>query len=398
MCEFCVQPFNKLQSRRVVIAVNASISIYRIPDLARDLVREGAEVICALSNSAQKLVSPEIFRWATGNQPVTEISGNIEHISLFRDKKNTVLLIAPATYNVIGKIAAGISDSIPSLFFSYAFGHGCSVIIAPAMHEDMLRNPIAVDNIRKLQSLGVKFVQPRIEDEKAKIQENNLMIDEIYRSFYGKLLEGKRFLIISGRSEESIDPVRVLTNRSTGLTGYWFARNLYRMGAASTTLIGNSEYDLPAYVNHIRGESSDSYYTETRNELRTESYDAIIVPAAISDFQVKESKTKLPGNRDYSIDLKPRGKLVDEIRKNFTGKKISYKLSEEFKGLNKMNENEYIVYNKIKPNGGNFGHTSVNYTVYHGNEKQEISGLNKEDITWKLIIHVMEIGSADVLR
>ena len=75
MCEFCAKPFNKLQSRRVVIAVNASISIYRIPDLARDLVREGAEVICAMSNSAQKLVSPEIFRWATGNPPVTEISG-----------------------------------------------------------------------------------------------------------------------------------------------------------------------------------------------------------------------------------------------------------------------------------------------------------------------------------
>ena len=122
------------------------------------------------------------------------------------------------------------------------------------------------------------------------------------------------------------------------------------------------------------------------------------MPAAISDFQVKESKTKLPGNRDYSIDLKPRGKLVDEIRKNYTGKMISYKLSEEFKGLDKMSENEYIVYNKIKPNGGNFGHTSVNYTVYHGNEKQEISGLNKEDVTWKLIIHVMEVRSADVLR
>ena len=122
------------------------------------------------------------------------------------------------------------------------------------------------------------------------------------------------------------------------------------------------------------------------------------MPAAISDFQVKESKTKLPGNREHSLDLMPRGKLMDEVRKNFTGKIISYKLSEEFKGLNKMNENEYVVYNKIRPDGGNFGHTSVNYTVYHENEKQEISGLNKEDVTWKLLIHVMEVGSADVLR
>ena len=83
MCKFCLQPFSKLRTRRVVIAINASISIYRIPDLARDLVREGAEVICAMSDSAQKLVSPEIFKWATGNPTVSEISGNIEHISLF---------------------------------------------------------------------------------------------------------------------------------------------------------------------------------------------------------------------------------------------------------------------------------------------------------------------------
>ncbi len=398
MCKFCLQPFSKLRTRRVVIAINASISIYRIPDLARDLVREGAEVICAMSDSAQKLVSPEIFKWATGNPTVSEISGNIEHISLFRDRKNTVLLIAPATYNVIGKIAAGISDSIPSLFFSYAFGHGCSVILAPAMHEDMLRNPMAVDNIKKLQSLGVKFVQPRVEDEKAKIQENNLMIDEIYRAFFGKLLEGKRFLIISGRSEESIDPVRVITNRSTGLTGYWFARNLYRMGAASVTLIGNSEYDLPAYVNHINAESSDLYYAETRNELRSENYDAIIVPAALSDFMVKESKTKLSGNTGYTLNLSPRAKLIDEIRKNYNGKIISYKLSEEYKEIETIAENEYVVYNKIKPNGGNFGHSSADYTVYHRNDMQEIPGLNKEEVTWKLLIHVMEVGNADALK
>ena len=88
---------------------------------------------------------------------------------------------------------------------------------------------------------------------------------------------------------------------------------------------------------------------------------------------------------------------MDEIRKNYNGKMISYKLSEEFNGLDKMSGNEYVVYNKIKPRGGNFGQYPANYTVYHGNEKQDISGINKEEGIWKLLIHVMEVGSADVL-
>ncbi|EQD41907.1 phosphopantothenoylcysteine decarboxylase/phosphopantothenate/cysteine ligase, partial [mine drainage metagenome] len=268
--------------------------------------------------------SPEIFLWASGNDPVTEITGRVEHISLFDDPGNTVLVIAPATYNTLGKIASGISDEIPPLMFAYAFGHGVPVIIAPAMHEDMIRNPIMVDNIRKISSLGVSFVSPRIEDEKAKISENISIIDEIYRALNHRIMEGKKALVVSGRSEESLDPVRIISNRSSGTTGYWLARNLYRLGASHVTVIGNTSQPLPPYINHISASSTDDYYSETRAELKSDAYDIMFIPAALSDFSVNQGKRKIESGKEVSITIKPREKLLESIRKEHSGILVSF--------------------------------------------------------------------------
>jgi phosphopantothenoylcysteine decarboxylase/phosphopantothenate--cysteine ligase len=389
MCNKCREPFRRLEGKKIVIGVTASISIYRIPDLVRDLVKLEASVTCAMSDPSQKLVSPEIFRWASGNDPVTSISGRVEHISFFSDPNNTVLVIAPATYNILGKMAAGISDEIPSLMFAYAFGHGVPVIVAPAMHEDMLRNPVMVDNIRRLSSLGVSFVSPRIEDEKAKISENISIIDEIYRSFNHGNMDGKKALVISGRSEEPLDPVRVISNQSTGTTGYWLARNLYRLGASQVTLIGNTSQALPPYINHIHVDSTEDFYRETKAELKSDTYDIVFVPAALSDFSVIRQSRKIESGKELSITLKPRKKLLDIIRSDHKGILVSFKLDHEKSKLaDKSDKGEYVVYNEIKPDGRTFGDNTAEYRVFGPEGEQEIIAHGKEEATWRLILHV----------
>lgn len=388
MCEKCSEPFRKLEGKKIVIGVTASISLYRVPDLVRDIVKQGGSVVCAMSDSAQKLISPEIFRWASGNDPVTVITGKVEHIALFSDPKNTVLVIVPATYNTLGKLATGISDEIPSLMFAYAFGHGVPVIVAPAMHEDMLRNPVMVDNIRRLSSLGVRFISPRIEDEKAKISENVSIIDEIYRSFNHSSMEGKKALVISGRSEEHIDPVRVISNRSTGTTGYWLARNLYRLGASHVTYIGNTNQPLPPYVNHIPADSTDDFYRETKAELRSDAYDIVFVPAALSDFSVTSRDRKIESGKEVSIQLKPRKKLLDTIRTLHKGTLVSFKLGHDSSNLATASPKEYMVFNAIRSEGRTFGDNTAEYRVFGSNGIQDIVAHGKEEATWRLILHV----------
>ena len=158
---------NMLSGKKIIIASSASISIYRIPDLIRDLKREGASVVSAMSQQAVSMIGQTIMEWATGNPAVTQITGNIEHISMFDE--NTILLVAPASYNTIGKMANGISDSIPSLFFSYALGHGNKIVVVPAMHRDMFESPVNKENIEKLKKLGVLVVDPEFDETKAKI-------------------------------------------------------------------------------------------------------------------------------------------------------------------------------------------------------------------------------------
>ncbi|MCL4451251.1 MAG: bifunctional phosphopantothenoylcysteine decarboxylase/phosphopantothenate--cysteine ligase CoaBC [Candidatus Thermoplasmatota archaeon] len=388
MCDKCSEPFRKLEGKKIVIGVTASISLYRVPDLVRDIVKQGGSVVCAMSDAAQKLISPEIFRWASANDPVTIITGKVEHISLFSDPRNTVLVIVPATYNTLGKLASGISDEIPSLMFAYAFGHGVPVIVAPAMHEDMLRNPIMVDNIRRLSSLGVRFISPRIEDEKAKISENVSIIDEIYRSFNHSSMEGKKALVISGRSEEHIDPVRVISNRSTGTTGYWLARNLYRLGASHVTYIGNTNQPLPPYVNHIPAVSTDDFYRETKAELRSDAYDIVFVPAALSDFSVTSKDRKIESGKEVSIQLKPRKKLLDTIRAAHKGTLVSFKLGHDAGNTATTSTQEYIVFNAIRSEGRTFGDNSAEYRVFGGEGTQDIVAHGKEEATWRLILHV----------
>jgi phosphopantothenoylcysteine decarboxylase/phosphopantothenate--cysteine ligase len=382
---------NMLAGKKIIVASSASISIYRIPDLIRDLKREGASVVSVMSQSAVSMIGQTIMEWATGNPVITEISGNIEHISMFDD--NTILLVAPASYNTIGKMANGISDSMPSLFFSYALGHGNSIVVVPAMHRDMMENPVNKENIEKLKKQGVLVVDPEFDETKAKIADNDRITDYVCRSIYGHELEGKNVLIVSGRSELSIDPVRVITNRSSGYTGYWLARNAFRLGASLITYIGNSEYNIPGYVSYMEKYNLREIIIEINTYISVNKYNYIIMPMALMDFDLTESKTKLASGSEQTLKLTPRPKVRDRIRQMVPGTilvlfSLEGEKSYDSKKFEKSDP-DMVILNSFdkKP----FGDTKNDYTIISNGKKEEIKNVDKAAISLEIYHRIKDI-------
>ena len=381
-----------LAGKTVILTVTASISLYRMPDLVRDLRREGARVVVGMSKEAASMISPTIFQWASENDVVTAVGGNIEHISLFIGHAgDTALLICPASHNTLGKIANGISDDVPSLFFSFAIGNGNPVCICPAMHEGMMVNPINHRNLQALKDAGVQIIPPRISEEKAKISENDLIIDHVCRLFHGKTLRGKSVLIIGGRGEEMIDPVRAVSNLGSGFTLSWLAVNAFRLGAASIVMIGNTEYRVPEYAEYIHAVKMEEFEAEVDSILSKRSFDVVINCASLSDFIVKEkSGSKMPGDRSATVTLIPREKLLDRIRKKHSGRLVAFKLDDEVSPdqvYRKVSSSrpDLVVYNSISRGSGPFGTVSNHYIFIRPNDHEDLGILSKPQMTQKVL-------------
>lgn len=380
---------NMLKGKTVVVGTGASISIYRIPDLIRDLRREGASVTVVMTQNSRDLISPKVMEWASENPVVAEISGKIEHISLFQhDPENTSLLVSPASYDLIGKMANGISDDPVSLSFSFALGNGNPVVIAPAMHRAMMENPVNRKNIETLEKMGVITVPPGMESDKAKLSLNDQIIDYVARSFYGKELRGKKILILSGSSRVKLDSVRDIVNGSTGFSGYWFCRNAFRLGVQTITCIGNSSYGIPPYVDFHPAESNQEYLDEAMKILEKYQYDLVVVPAALSDFSIQGSKIqeKLHSGVKQTINLLPDEKIINRIRGAYKGKIVSFSLSDEA-DPHKIREKysqadpDMIVHNTLMQNRKNFGTGKNNYTLILKDKVISPGFLNKQDMT-----------------
>ncbi len=346
------------------------------------------------SSDATEMVSAELFRWASGNEVITEISGKLEHISLLEeDPENTIMIVAPATFNTIGKMASGISDTPPSLFFSNAIGLKLPVVVSPVMHMGMMQNPFNMENIQRLKENGVTIMDPKVEDGKAKIQGSTEFIDYACRALSKQPLRGKRILILSGRSEEGIDPVRVITNRSTGISGYWLARNAFRMGA-SITYVGNCSRDLPYYVEFRECHETDRFEAIAKDEVRGKHYDGVIVCAALSDFKPeKVQSTKIPSGEPVSISLLPRSKVIHAVRKHFDGIMVAFRLSSEESPKSvqeKLDETgaDLMVYNDLEVPGGPFGEVHSGYILVDKEKTRNLPPGTKEKNMMEVIRHV----------
>lgn len=372
-----------LGGKNIVMIVSGSISAYRTPDIIRDLKRSGARVKVILSSSAEQIIGREAMEWASEEPVITSLTGNMEHISLFDvDRENTVLLVCPATYNMIGKFAGGIADDTASTVFANALGTMIRTVIVPAMHMEMYESPVLRENMLKLKGYGVDFVSPRVEDGKAKLMWSEEIIDTILR----RGNNNRTILIISGKSEVAIDPVRSLTNSSSGYTGICMAREAYRDGYDRIIYVGNSEYRIPYYCEFVKCNQTDEYYKIAEELVRNQKIDLIVIPAALSDFTVEKRDEKISSNESVSLVMKPREKLVDSIEGIMKSFKLHVPII-RFKLTNRKyvpeTPDQVTVVNMVQEKP--FGVKMNRYVIYDGEKKLMEKDMGKEELASILI-------------
>jgi phosphopantothenoylcysteine decarboxylase/phosphopantothenate--cysteine ligase len=308
-----------LSKKTIVIGVTGSIAAVRVVDLIRDLMRRGAEVHAVATSASQQILHPYALQYATGHDVITEITGQVEHVQFCGvGGKADLLLIAPATANTIGKMACGIDDTPVTTFATTALGSGKPVAVVPAMHEAMYRHPAVLRNLETLQSMGVTLIDPRLEEGKAKIADNLTVVREVERLLGPADLTGRRIVITSGSNAETIDPIRILTNRASGKTGIALALEARRRGA-EVTLVHRFIQEIP--VHQVYAESAMQMRDAVLAEVG-KGCDALISAAAVADYTLDPQAEKIKSGQELVLRLMPTQKIIKTVREAYPHLKI----------------------------------------------------------------------------
>ena len=299
-----------LEGVNVALGVAGSIAAVKTVELAHELRRQGAAVRGVMTPAAEGIIHPWALEYATDNDVVTEITGSVEHVELCgREGWADVLLVAPATANTVGKMAAAVDDTPVTTCATTAFGAGIPVVVVPAMHEPMYDHPGVLDALDRLAEWDVGFVDPRVEEGKAKIAAEEAIVTEVARATTGDALAGKTVVVTSGATTESIDPIRTLSNRASGKTGRAVARACYVRGAE--VVLVHDGPDLP-WAETERVESAAEMLAAV--EEHAADADALVSAAAISDYTVETADEKIRSGGELTLELEPTPKLIDTVR------------------------------------------------------------------------------------
>ncbi len=306
----------ELAGKKIVLCISGSVAAYKSIELARLLMRHGGDVTCVASKAATDLIQPSYFKWATGNPVITKLTGDLEHIKVADYRQSDLIVVYPCTANTLGKLANGIDDTPISTVLSVGLGSKIPIIIALAMHQAMYENPAVVSNIKFLQN-KVSFISPKFIEGKAKAAEPEEILDDILQRFGSSpVLKGKKVLITAGPTIEYIDPVRVITNQSTGKTGILLASEFVSSGSKVTMIYGPGVEIPPkgAKVVHVK---TSSQMSEALKKEMKKPWDVVILAAAVSDYTPeKPSKTKLDSDLSkISLKMKKVPKMINDIKK-----------------------------------------------------------------------------------
>lgn len=320
-----------LSGRRIALLMTGSVAVLRVVDAARLLMRHGARVQAVMSAGARRLIHPNLVEWATGHPVVTRLTGAIEHVALAGNVAAPVdlVLVAPATANTIGKIAAGIDDTPVTTVVTTAMGEGIPILVVPAMHEPMYRHPIVTDNIRRLTELGVRFLLPTIAEGKAKIASPEDILSATQGIIgAGAALAGYRVVVTVGRTVEYIDPIRVVTNNSTGKMGMAVAAAAANAGADVEVVYGKGTAPVPPGVRVRRANTAEDMLRETNAALADAVEDVgdartvLIATAAVGDWKPRETASaKIPTSSSevLTVHFVPTPKIIDAVKGRFPG-------------------------------------------------------------------------------
>ena len=306
----------ELTGKKIVLCVAGSVAAYKSIELARLLMRHGANVKCVMSNASTKLIKPDYMKWATGNNVITKLTGDMEHIDLADYKRSDLLIVYPSTANTLGKLAAGIDDTPVSTVLTVAFGSKIPIVMGLAMHRSMYENAAVRKNIAFLEK-KIDFVSPNMIEGKAKAPEPEDVLHFILTKFgQSKILKGKKVLMTAGPTIEKIDPIRVITNHSTGKTGVLLASELVSAGAKVTLVYGPGITQPPKGAKIIPVQTVTDMFNEVKKQMK-KKFDIVILAAAASDYIPKNqySKKIKSTKNSLTIELKKAPKIIDHIKK-----------------------------------------------------------------------------------
>ena len=306
----------ELSGKKIVLCVAGSVAAYKAIELARLLMRHGADVTCVASNAVTKLVQPDYFKWATGNDVITKLTGELEHIKLADYNQSDLIVVYPSTANTLGKLANGIDDTPVSTVLTVGFGSKIPILMCLAMHEAMYENQAVKKNMDFLKN-KIEFLTPQMIEGKVKAPEPEDVLQYVLEKFGSSpILKDKKVLMTAGPTIEYIDPVRVITNISSGKTGVLLASELISAGAKVTLVYGSGTEEPPKGSRVINVTTSKEMHDVVKKELKRK-FDIVIMAAAASDYAPESySKSKIKSNKkSITIRLKKTPKIIDLVKR-----------------------------------------------------------------------------------
>jgi phosphopantothenoylcysteine decarboxylase/phosphopantothenate--cysteine ligase len=338
---------HKLLHKRIVLGITGSIAAVECIKLARELIRHGATIYPVMTPSATRIIHPDAIEFATSHQPVTQLTGQTEHVSwcgLVQDPVD-LLLISPCTANTISKIARGIDDTPVTTCATTAIGSGVPILLVPAMHLSMYDHRIVQKNIKICQDHGVLFLDPLIAGTKAKLPEISEIVETVIRTIGKKDLKEKKLLIIGGATAEPIDEIRLLTNRSSGKTAISLAINAFERGADVDLWYGYASEPVPSFLPFKRFQTiTDLLRLMKKTNLK--QYDGVIVCAALANYIPKKKKGKIPsGEKTLVIECNQAPIILETLRSSLPhGTLIAFKTEEKKQNVKRKTQQLLIKY------------------------------------------------------
>lgn len=392
-----------LTGKNIVLGITGSIAAYKIANLASMLKKLNANITVLMTENATNFINPITFETLTGSKCLIntfdrDFQYSVEHVSIA--KKADVVLVAPASANTIGKIAHGIADD---MLTTTVMACNCKKIIAPAMNTQMYCNPIVQDNINKLtSSSGYEVIQADTgylacgDTGLGKMQSEQVLLQYILRECaFEKDLLGKKVLITAGPTVEKIDPVRFISNHSTGKMGYALARNCMLRGADVTLITGRTYLDAPLFVNTINVTSAEDMYNAVISNFNDQ--DIVIMSAAVADYRpINPADHKIKKADDnITTELERTDDILKELGQIKTNQflcgfsmETENMIDNSQKKLVKKNL-DMIVANNLKQKGAGFGTDTNIVTIITKTNIDELEIMTKDELSQVIVDKIL---------
>ena len=400
-----------LQGKTVLLAVTGGIAAYKMPNVARMLKKMHCQVHVLMTENAANFITATTFETLTGNKCLIDtfdrnFEFSVEHVALA--KQADLVLIAPATANIIGKIAGGIADDMLS---TTVMACTCRTLVAPAMNHNMYQNPIVQDNLQKLENYGYLIIPPdngmlaNGDMGDGKLPAEEVLVEYVLRELaHEKDLEGKRVLVTAGATQEAIDPVRFITNHSTGKMGYALAKRAMLRGAEVTLVTGVTSLQSPMFTEVVNVVSAEDMYQAVME--RASFSDIIIKAAAVADYrpaETAEDKIK-KSDKAASITLERTRDILGELGEKKQRGEIhaclcgfsmeTRDLQENSRAKLKKKHLDLVAANNLKVEGAGFGTDTNVLTLITDSDSIPLEKMSKEKAADRILDAILNILSS----